>query len=137
MIVGGLEIISHRHHGGLWWFDARLKLAATPAALPPHTIPQSATAPVDTHTTFSEERPSVGQDLATRVTLGLWAIYIPNLVVSTGLRVLAWGTGTANTEEGSVPPSWSGNVQGGMFGSDDRMLDPYVVNGTVYGPQDV
>lgn len=137
MIVGGIELISHRHHGGLWWFDARLRLAAIPAALPPHTIPQSATAPIETQTTSDGGAESVGQDLATRVTLGLWALYIPNLVVSTGLRAMAWGVGTASTTEGSVPPSWAGRVEAGTFGSDDRMLDPYVVNGTVYGPQDV
>lgn len=106
MIVGGVELISHRHHGGLWWFDARLDLAAIPAALPPHTVPASATAPLDSHTTFSREgQPGVGyegrerrqwsRETATRITLGLWALYIPNLVISTGLRVMAWGTGTA------------------------------------------
>ena len=135
MIVGGIELISHRHHGGLWWFDARLRLAAIPAALPPHTLPQSATAPVDTHTTFSEVRPSVGQDLATRVTLGLWAIYIPNLVVSTGLRLMAWGTGTANTEAGSVPGSWGPPVEGGSFGGDITG-QVEMIGGVVYGPPD-
>lgn len=134
MIVGGIELISHRHHGGLWWFDARLRLAAIPAALPPHTIPQSATAPVDTHTTFSEVRPSVGQDLATRVTLGLWAIYIPNLVVSTGLRVLAWGTGTAGSIEGSIAPEWSMDAQAGFF--EPGYHQPEIIDGVVYGPPD-
>jgi len=100
MIIGGVELISHRHHGGLWYMAALTITASRPSALPPQTLPESAT----------QQSPSTQRhgsraeiDLATKVTLGLWALYIPNLVVSTGLRTLAWGTGTANTQEGSVP----------------------------------
>ena len=100
MIIGGVELISHRHHGGLWNMAAQTITGRRPSALPPHTLPQSATQ----QTPSTQRHGSRAEiDLATKVTLGLWALYIPNLVVSTGLRVLAWGTGTANTEEGSVP----------------------------------
>lgn len=134
MIIGGVELISHRHHGGLWNMAAPPITAGRPSALPPQTIPQSATQ----QTPFTQRHGSRAEsDLATKIKMGLLALFIPNLVLSTGLRVMAWGSYNVGSQEGSVPGSWAGPVEGGTFGSEDRMLDPYVVNGTVYGPQDV
>jgi len=140
MIVGGVELITLRNHGGLWFPGPRLSITATlPGSLPPNTVPGERS-----ENGFSEP-PSTQRfgtraerDLATRITLGLWALYIPNLIVSTGFRVLAWGTGSANTQEGSVPGSWGPPVEGGSFGPDyiprDRQVEK--IGGVVYGPPD-
>lgn len=95
MIIGGVELVSLRSHGGVWLPGARLSITATrPSPLPPNTLPGPTTN--DVHRSM----PRHSEDLAVRITLGLWALYIPNLVISTGLRVMAWGSGTAG---GSAP----------------------------------
>jgi len=137
MILGGVELITLRHHGGLWLPVPKKPLTAIrPSSLPPNTLPSSRT-----QNGFSEP-PSTQRfgsraekDLASQVSLGLWALYIPFLAVSTGLRVLSWGTGTANSQEGSVPGSWRPSVEGGSFGGNITG-QVEMIGGVVYGPPD-
>lgn len=83
------------------------------------------------------ERDRQAREWGTRLTLGLWALYTgASLPISTGLRVLAWGTGTAGSIEGSIPGSWHGPVGGAHGIPDNYLAQPEIIGGVTYGPQD-
>lgn len=88
MIIGGVELITLRNHGGLWLPGVQLSITATtPGSLPPNTLPIDPDPPSTQRFGSRSE-----QDVSSQRPMGQWTKTEPRPFILIGGRPTTIGT---------------------------------------------